>query len=77
MFKFGLMIRGQHKPGEDMRLRHADDLALVRRAEQLGFDCVGKASHYSSPPNCACSAASSCCRCISRSISPNSSPHWM
>jgi len=48
--KFGLMIRGQHKAGDEMRLRHADDLALVRRAEELGFDCVGKASHYSSQP---------------------------
>jgi probable F420-dependent oxidoreductase len=48
--KFGLMLRGQHKTGEDMRLRHADDLALACRAEALGFDCVGKAAHYSSRP---------------------------
>jgi alkanesulfonate monooxygenase SsuD/methylene tetrahydromethanopterin reductase-like flavin-dependent oxidoreductase (luciferase family) len=48
--KFGLMLRGQHKAGEDMRPRHADDLALACRAEALGFDCVGKAAHYSSRP---------------------------
>ncbi len=48
--KFGLMIRGQHRAGDDMRQRHADDLALAQRAEALGFDCVGKASHYSSQP---------------------------
>jgi alkanesulfonate monooxygenase SsuD/methylene tetrahydromethanopterin reductase-like flavin-dependent oxidoreductase (luciferase family) len=48
--KFGLMMRGQHKAGEDMRLRHADDLALACRAEALGFDSVGKGVHYSSRP---------------------------
>jgi alkanesulfonate monooxygenase SsuD/methylene tetrahydromethanopterin reductase-like flavin-dependent oxidoreductase (luciferase family) len=48
--KFGLMIRGQHQPGEDMPLRHRDDLELARRAEALGFDSVGKASHYSTHP---------------------------
>ncbi|HEX5327636.1 MAG TPA: LLM class flavin-dependent oxidoreductase [Acetobacteraceae bacterium] len=48
--KFGLMIRGQHRAGDDMRRRHADDLALAQRAEALGFDCVGKAAHYSSRP---------------------------
>jgi alkanesulfonate monooxygenase SsuD/methylene tetrahydromethanopterin reductase-like flavin-dependent oxidoreductase (luciferase family) len=48
--KFGLMMRGQHKAGEDMRLRHADDLALACRAEALGFDLVGKGAHYSSRP---------------------------
>ncbi len=48
--KFGLEIRGQHKAGEDMRQRHADDLALAQRAGELGFDSVGKASHYSSSP---------------------------
>jgi alkanesulfonate monooxygenase SsuD/methylene tetrahydromethanopterin reductase-like flavin-dependent oxidoreductase (luciferase family) len=48
--KFGLMIRGQHHQGEDMRLRHRDDLELARGAEALGFDSVGKASHYSTHP---------------------------
>lgn len=48
--RFALMLRGQHAAGEDMRARHADDLALVRRAEALGFDAVGVASHYSARP---------------------------
>ncbi|MBO0736245.1 MAG: LLM class flavin-dependent oxidoreductase [Alphaproteobacteria bacterium] len=45
-----LIIRGQHPRGEDMRARLADDLALVRRAEELGFDALVKGSHYSAHP---------------------------
>ncbi|MGH7155610.1 MAG: LLM class flavin-dependent oxidoreductase [Acetobacteraceae bacterium] len=48
--KIGLMIRGQHGADADIRRCHADDLTLACRAEALGFDCVGRASHYSSQP---------------------------
>lgn len=48
--KFALLMRGQYPQGEDMVARHQDDLEMVRRAEALGFDAVGKASHYSSHP---------------------------
>ncbi len=48
--KFALMIRGQYRQSEDMVRCHQDDLAMVRRAEALGFDAVGKASHYSATP---------------------------
>ncbi|MEO8713696.1 MAG: LLM class flavin-dependent oxidoreductase [Acetobacteraceae bacterium] len=48
--KFALLIRGQYPEGADMVARHQDDLEMVRRAEALGFDAVGRASHYSSHP---------------------------
>lgn len=48
--KLSLIIRGQHPAGEDMRARLKDDLDLVRRADQLGFDAVVKGSHYSAYP---------------------------
>lgn len=48
--EFSLIVRGQHTQGEDMRARLADDLELVRRAEQLGFNAVVKGSHYSAYP---------------------------
>ena len=48
--RFGLMIRGQYPQGDDMRVRLKEDLAAAVRAEQLGFDVLGKGSHYSSHP---------------------------
>jgi alkanesulfonate monooxygenase SsuD/methylene tetrahydromethanopterin reductase-like flavin-dependent oxidoreductase (luciferase family) len=48
--KLSLIIRGQHPAGEDMRARLADDIDLVMRAEQLGFDALVKGSHYSAHP---------------------------
>ncbi|HEY5299966.1 MAG TPA: LLM class flavin-dependent oxidoreductase [Acetobacteraceae bacterium] len=48
--KFALLMRGQYPQGEDMVARHQDDLEMVRLAEALGFDAVGKAAHYSSHP---------------------------
>jgi alkanesulfonate monooxygenase SsuD/methylene tetrahydromethanopterin reductase-like flavin-dependent oxidoreductase (luciferase family) len=48
--KLSLIVRGQHPQGDDMRARLADDLELVRRAEQLGFDAIVKGSHYSAHP---------------------------
>src|SRR5579884_2445079 len=48
--KLSLIVRGQHPAGGDARAHLADDLALVRRADELGFDAVVKGSHYSSHP---------------------------
>lgn len=48
--KLSLIVRGQHPQGDDMRARLADDLELVRRAGQLGFEAVVKGSHYSAHP---------------------------
>src|ERR1700747_748689 len=48
--ELSLIIRGQHPQGDDMRARLADDLELVRRAEQLGFNAVVKGTHYSAYP---------------------------
>ena len=48
--RFGLIIRGQYPQGEDMRLRLREDLQAAKRAEELGYDCVAKGSHYSSHP---------------------------
>jgi alkanesulfonate monooxygenase SsuD/methylene tetrahydromethanopterin reductase-like flavin-dependent oxidoreductase (luciferase family) len=45
-----LIVRGQHPEGDDMRARLKDDLELVRRAEQLGFNALVKGSHYSAHP---------------------------
>src|SRR3974377_2260373 len=33
-----------------MRGRLQEDLDAAKRAEELGFDCIGKGSHYSSHP---------------------------
>ena len=48
--QFGLLIRGQHPAGDDIRARAREDLEMARRAEQLGFASVVKGSHYSSHP---------------------------
>src|SRR5438132_9679186 len=48
--ELSLIIRGQHPAGEDMRARLADDIDLVMRAEQLGFNALVKGSHYSAHP---------------------------
>ena len=48
--QLSLIVRGQHPAGDDIRARHEDDLALVRRAEALGFDGLVKGSHYSAHP---------------------------
>ena len=47
--QLSLIIRGQHKPG-DIAAHLRDDLALVRRADELGFDGIVKGSHYSAHP---------------------------
>jgi alkanesulfonate monooxygenase SsuD/methylene tetrahydromethanopterin reductase-like flavin-dependent oxidoreductase (luciferase family) len=48
--QLSLIVRGQHSAGDDIRARLADDLALVRRADALGFDGLVKGSHYSAHP---------------------------
>jgi alkanesulfonate monooxygenase SsuD/methylene tetrahydromethanopterin reductase-like flavin-dependent oxidoreductase (luciferase family) len=47
--QFSLMVRGQHPPG-DIAGHFRDDIALVKRADELGFDGVVKGSHYSAHP---------------------------
>src|SRR5258708_12770068 len=47
--QLSLIIRGQHPPG-DISAHLRDDLELVRRADQLGFDGIVKGSHYSAYP---------------------------
>src|SRR5487761_950191 len=48
--QLSLIVRGQHPAGDDIGARHRDDLALVQRAEALGFDGLVKGSHYSAHP---------------------------
>ncbi|HET6184283.1 MAG TPA: LLM class flavin-dependent oxidoreductase [Acetobacteraceae bacterium] len=48
--KYALLMRGQHQAEDDIVARHRDDLALVKTAETLGFDAVGRAAHYSTAP---------------------------
>ena len=40
--ELSLIVRGQHPAGEDMRERLQDDLELVKRADQLGFNALVK-----------------------------------
>jgi alkanesulfonate monooxygenase SsuD/methylene tetrahydromethanopterin reductase-like flavin-dependent oxidoreductase (luciferase family) len=48
--RFGLIIRGQYPQGDDMRVRLKEDLDAAKFAEDLGYDLIGKGSHYSSHP---------------------------
>jgi alkanesulfonate monooxygenase SsuD/methylene tetrahydromethanopterin reductase-like flavin-dependent oxidoreductase (luciferase family) len=48
--RFGLIIRGQYPKGDDMRVRLREDLDAAKRADELGYDCIDKGSHYSSHP---------------------------
>jgi alkanesulfonate monooxygenase SsuD/methylene tetrahydromethanopterin reductase-like flavin-dependent oxidoreductase (luciferase family) len=48
--RFGLLIRGQYPQEDDMRVRLREDLDAAKRAQELGYDCVAKGSHYSSHP---------------------------
>jgi len=48
--KLSLIVRGQHPATDDIRDRLHDDLELVRRAEEVGFDGIVKGSHYSAHP---------------------------
>ena len=48
--RFGLIMRGQYPKGDDMRVRLKEDLDAAKLAQDLGFDIIGKGSHYSSHP---------------------------
>ena len=45
-FRFGLMIRAQFPPGDDLAARFQEVCATARLADALGFDCITKGSHY-------------------------------
>src|SRR5437763_1150734 len=47
--QISLIVRGQHPPG-DTAAHLRDDLELVKRADQVGFDGIVKGSHYSAHP---------------------------
>jgi alkanesulfonate monooxygenase SsuD/methylene tetrahydromethanopterin reductase-like flavin-dependent oxidoreductase (luciferase family) len=47
--QLSLIVRGQHPPG-DTAAHLRDDLELVKRAEEVGFDGIVKGSHYSAQP---------------------------
>src|ERR1051325_9960184 len=49
-FQFGLVVRGQAEPGEDIAERFEATLRFVREADQLGFDSLTKTAHYSAHP---------------------------
>ncbi len=49
-FQFGLVVRGQAEPGEDIAHRFAETLRFVRRADRLGYDSITKTAHYSAHP---------------------------
>src|SRR5579885_3728775 len=49
-FQFGLVVRGQAEPGEDIARRLDETIALVRLADRLGYDSITKTSHYSAHP---------------------------
>lgn len=49
-FQFGLVVRGQAESGEDIARRLQETLAMVRLADQLGYDSVTKTAHYSAHP---------------------------
>lgn len=49
-FRFGLMIRAQHPPGDDLHARFAEACATARLAGRLGFDSITKGMHYGASP---------------------------
>lgn len=49
-FQFGLVVRGQAEQGEDISRRLQETLAMVRLADNLGYDSVTKTAHYSASP---------------------------
>ncbi|MDX1431245.1 MAG: LLM class flavin-dependent oxidoreductase [Gammaproteobacteria bacterium] len=49
-FKFGLMIRAQFPPGEDLAARFEEVCEVARLADRLGFDCITKGMHYGASP---------------------------
>ena len=48
--QFGVMMRGQFPPGDDMALRFTELMEQARLAKKLGFASITKGSHYSAAP---------------------------
>jgi len=48
--QFGLMIRAQFPPGDDMQTRFQEMLEQARLADELGYACLTNGMHYSSAP---------------------------
>ncbi len=48
--QFGLMTRGQFRPGDDMQVRFRELMEQARLANRLGFASLTKGSHYSAHP---------------------------
>jgi alkanesulfonate monooxygenase SsuD/methylene tetrahydromethanopterin reductase-like flavin-dependent oxidoreductase (luciferase family) len=48
--QFGLMMRAQFPPGDDMQVRFGELLEQARLANTLGYSCITKGMHYSSAP---------------------------
>src|ERR1043166_1812584 len=49
-FRFGLVVRGQAEPGEDIAQRFDETVGFVRLAHRLGYDSITKTAHYSASP---------------------------
>jgi hypothetical protein len=49
-FQFGLVVRGQAEPDEDIARRFAATLRFVREADRLGVDSLTKTAHCSAHP---------------------------
>jgi alkanesulfonate monooxygenase SsuD/methylene tetrahydromethanopterin reductase-like flavin-dependent oxidoreductase (luciferase family) len=48
--QFGLMMRAQFPPGDDMQGRFRELLEQARLANRLGYSCITKGMHYSGTP---------------------------
>jgi len=48
--QFGLMLRAQFPPGDDMRQRFAELIEQARLADRLGYASITKGMHYSAAP---------------------------
>jgi alkanesulfonate monooxygenase SsuD/methylene tetrahydromethanopterin reductase-like flavin-dependent oxidoreductase (luciferase family) len=48
--QFGIMMRGQFPPGDDMTARFAELAEQARLATRLGYASITKGSHYSASP---------------------------
>jgi alkanesulfonate monooxygenase SsuD/methylene tetrahydromethanopterin reductase-like flavin-dependent oxidoreductase (luciferase family) len=48
--QFGLMMRAQFPPGDDMQVRFQELLEQARLANALGYSCITNGMHYSSTP---------------------------
>ena len=49
-FRFGLVVRGQAEPGENIARRFEETLGFVRLAHRLGYNSITKTAHYSASP---------------------------